>query len=293
MIKQELLKTLETEEGATLYSSFDDIPKNLRDPEVAFKWLESSVNVLGKMPDWSTMQIPKHLFDDDVRRLAVKVSVRALMLINPDETDIYLELVLLATGASSYGYNLIDQRFRTRETLSAIIDHNPLYMSLNLNGQQWIKPLLTQADIDRVSANNYEFMMSVGVDGVAWHCLKNALITHPQSYPDLVGRGHGDLLLKMIQEGGWPAPAEEVEYAKPDDLRGLAFCLEMSERESPSYWLYCAHLQTFPIDQVVEVMNTLKLRKILMDVYPADVLRANSKANRPLRGLLVEDALGL
>jgi hypothetical protein len=293
MNKEILLRSLESKENVALFSSIKVIPESLLDSEVALKWLETSVSLRRQGSDWAIQEIPRHLVNDDIRRSAVKLGVRALMFINPDDTDIYMELVLMATAISNFGYIMIDDRLKTRETVEAIINHDPQHMSLEWNGQAWIKPLLTQADIDRVSAISYNFMMSVGVDNVAWSSVKKVLIDNPDRYPDLMQRGGGDLLVKVVQEGGWPAKIDGQNVYRPKGIFELASLISKTQEHEVKFPLYCACLKTFPINKVLKVMYTEQQRKILLSLYPQDVLVEHAKTNRPLRGLLLEDALGL
>lgn len=293
MNKQELLKALGDPTNAARFSSFESIPEELRDFEVAHKWLVTSVLVRNMGADSALERIPKHLVNDQIRRTAVITSVRALMFIDPQDTDIYMELVLQATAASNFGYIMIHESFQTLETLEAIIDHNPQHMSMNWNGHQWMKPLLTQAMIDRVAAISYPFAMSVGIRNVAWSSVKEMLVNNPDSYQDLTQRGGGDLIVKMIQEGGWPAKLDGYYNYKPKRLTVLAGLLMNAEEGSAKHYLYRAHLQTFPIDKVLKVMNTPEKRNLLLEIYPPEALLVHAKDDRHLRGTLLEDALGL
>jgi hypothetical protein len=293
MNKQELLIALSEEKNASRFSYFESIPDSLLDSEVALKWLETSVKMRGYGSDSAIQKIPQHLISDDIRRSAVKLGVRALMFINPDDTEIYMELVLMATAISSFGYIMIHESFQTLETLEAIIDHDPKHMSMNWKGHQWMKPFLTQAMIDRVATTNYPFAMSVGIRNVAWSSVKEMLVKNPDFYEDLTESGGGDLIVKMIQEGGWPAKIDGETNFKPKGLTLLAGMLMDAEEDSAKRYLYRAYLQTFPIDKVFKVMSAPDRRKLLMEIYPPEALIGLAKDDRNFRGALLEDALGL
>lgn len=293
MNKETLLRSLESKENVALFSSIKVIPESLLDSEVALKWLETSVSFRGYGSDSALEEIPKHLINDEIRRRAVKLGVRALFVIDPDDTDIYMELVLMATAISNFGYIMIDERFHTRATVEAIINHDPRHMSLEWEGQAWVKPFLTQDDIDRISAISYHFMMSVGADKVAWSSVKAVLINNPTYYPDLVQRGGGGLLVRMIQDGGWPAKLGGQNLYRPKGIFELASLISKTPEGQVKYHLYCAYLKTFPTSQVIKVMYTEPQRRLLLSLYPQDVLVEHAKTSRPLRGLLLEDALGL
>lgn len=293
MNKQELLKDLENKEYSAMFTDFQVIPEQLRDSEVAYKWLESSVSLRSQASEWAFQQIPKHLVNDDIRRLAIEFGVRALKFIHPSDTDIYLELVLRVTAAHGHGFMMVHESFRTTETVNAILDHDPRHMTLLGLGQQWVKPLLTQQMIDRVGASNYTFAMNVGIQNVAWDSAKAMLLKNAVYYADLVARGHGDLLDRMVKEGGWPERLHNRRPYKPKGIFELASIITQSKEGSADRHLYCAYMKTFPTDHVLKVMYTTEQRKILLSVYPSEVLLAHAKKNKPLRGMLLEDALGL
>jgi hypothetical protein len=293
MNKEQLLKDLGNQDYSAVFTDFQVIPESLRDSDVAFMWLYSSINLRSQSSEWSLQQIPKHLVNDKIRRLAVESGVRALKFIDPKDTDIYLDLVLIATATHGHGFMVVHESFRTTETVNAILDHDPKHMTLLGLGQQWIKPLLTQEMIDRVGASNYTFAMNVGIQKVAWASAKAMLLNNAVYYADLITRGHRNLLDKMVQEGGWPERIQNRKPYKPKGIFELASIITQSKEGSSDRHLYCALLKTFPTDRVLKVMYTKEQRKILLDVYPPEVLLAHAKKNKPLRGMLLEDALGL
>jgi hypothetical protein len=108
-----------------------------------------------------------------------------------------------------------------------------------------------------------------------------------------VKSGGGDLLVRMIQDGGWPAKLGGQNLYRPKGIFELASLISKTQDHEVKFHLYCACLKTFPISKVLKVMYTERQRKILLSLYPQDVLVEHAKTNRPLRGLLLEDALGL
>jgi hypothetical protein len=293
MTKDQLLKDLDNKDYASLFTDFQVIPEDLRDSEVAFQWLQSSVTLRNQSSDWALKQIPKHLVNDQIRRLALEFGIRALQVIHPSDTEIYLELVLKATAAHGHAFMMVHESFRTTETVNAILDHDPKHMTLLGLGQQWVKPLLTQEMIDRVGARNYTFAMNIGIQNVAWASAKAMLLKNAVYYPDLVIRGHGDLLDKMIKEGGWPETIKNRRPYKPKGIFELASIISQSQKGSAERHLYCALLKTFPTDRILKAMYTREQRKILLDIYPSEVLLAQAKSNKHLKGMLLEEALGL
>jgi hypothetical protein len=293
MNKQQLLQALDCRFVDDLYASFDAIPENLRDTEVIIKWVQTNVNhrILGS--EFALREIPKRLVNDEIRREALKLGAHALEHIHPDDTHIYLELVLQATKAHWFAYKLIHERFKTRETLQAIIDHDSRRMDLSRDGQAWIRPLLTKDMIDRVGAISYPFARSVGLQNVAWPSLRKMLAENSYYYYELVDREGDGLLVKMIQDGGWPDEVDGLRSSKPKGLFQLVGLISQCDKDSNHYRLYCAHLKTFPVNHVIKVMSSPDRRKILRSIYPPEVLLAHAKSNRALKGELLEDALGL
>jgi hypothetical protein len=300
MKKQQLLQALDCRYVDDLYGNFDAIPEALCDTEIVIKWMQTSFHHRFRGADFVLGAIPKPLVNDEIRRAAVDLGVHALGLIHPDDTDIYLELVLKATKASNFAYKLIHERFKTRETLEAIVDHDTEHMALTEQWQAWIGPLLTQDMIDRVGESNYLFAKSVGLHNLSWPSLKKLLVNSTKYYENLVVLEGDGLLVKMIQDGGWPDKISGLKSHKPKGLFELAELITKYKAEgdrspwgSDEYRLYCAYLKTFPTNLVVKVMNTPTRREILLGIYPSDQLLPYVKSNRALRVPLLEDSLGL
>jgi hypothetical protein len=291
--KQQFLQALECRFLDDQYYSFDAIPEALRDTEVIIKWMQTSVHHSRFGSNFALKKIPKRLVNDEIRKEAIVLGAHALEYIHPDDTKIYLELVLQATKAHWFAYKLIHERFKTRETLQAIVDHDPRNMALSHDGQAWIAPLLTQDMIDRVGAISYPFARSVGLQNVAWPSLKKMLAKNSYYYYELVDREGDGLLVKMIQEGGWPDEVDGLRSSKPKGLFQLVGLISQCDKDSNHYRLYCAHLKTFPVNHVIKVMSSPDRREILRSIYPPEVLLAHAKNNRALKAELLEDALGL
>jgi hypothetical protein len=300
MNKQELLIALDAREHRELYNSFDAMPEDLLDTEVVIKWMQSTFFQRLRGASTVLVAVPKHLVNDEVRRVAVSLGADALECIHPEDTDIYLELVLKATADSSFGYKFIHESFKTTEILELIIDNCHRHLDLlSWPYQEWVRPLMTQDMIDRVAATNYRFAVGIGLQNISWSAMKELLINRSDSYEDVVSHGGAHLLVRMIQEGGWPAQINGQRSYRPRGLFELANLITQYKDESglgDQYLLYCAYLKTFPINSVIKVMNAPERRDILMSLYPHDDLLAHAKTtnnSRALRGMLVEDALGL
>lgn len=295
MNKQELLGALDSDVKDVLYVEFDSIPEALRDTEVAIKWIQTSSPQAFSRTANVLEQIPKHLVNDEVRRAAVNHDISALRYIHPDETDIYLELVLKVTGSSIFGYKYVHESFQTQATVEAIIENCHFHLTMSPL-QEWVRPFLTQEMIDQVGATSYRFAISIGFEKMSWSSLKALLINSSDYYEDLVLRGKSHLLVKMVQDGGWPAMIGGEKCYKPRGLFELAGLITQYNGEGAQYRLYCALLQTFPINFAIKVMKTPAQQKILLSLYPHDDLLAYAKTltnSRALRGMLIEDALGL
>lgn len=292
MTKAEFLKWLQISPEPYLYSGFSSIPKDIRDPEVIERWLEHTVKKCSGGSDHAFSEIPANLVTDSIRYKAIELGVRALHYIKPEDTQAYLDLVVYAAGISNFGILMIHESFKTTETLQAIVDRAPQNLDLQWNSQQWICELLTQEMIDKVAPQNFKFAFSLPDETASWEVQRQHIITDHKTLKDLQQRGRQDLLIRLLDEGGWPEWTGFTPQ-RADTIGFAAARLMIADPESDELILYRAKLMSYPIKEVIGVMNTPARRKVLMELYSPEVIRQNMKHDRALRGAVLEQDLGL
>jgi hypothetical protein len=99
-----------------------------------------------------------------------------------------------------------------------------------------------------------------------------------------------DLIAEKIKFNGW---LDSENYPEPSSLgEAIDYLLEQRPAFSPEA-LYMGYVMLYPIDDVVPAMKGNRLAKLLLEMYPAEALKPYMKRNNALRGVILEDAMGL
>lgn len=109
----------------------------------------------------------------------------------------------------------------------------------------------------------------------------------------LRARGRVGLLADQISAGGWPDNDYVKDTVPPTSLADGVERLAASAPGKEHETLYMAYLMSQQMDQVVPLMTTRRLQKLLFEMYSTEALAPYLKKSRALRGILLEDSLGL
>lgn len=124
-----------------------------------------------------------------------------------------------------------------------------------------------------------------------------ALDTHLKTghtgYYRLRGIGKLKLAAEYMQGGHWPEPdGYDPHLEKPSNVHD-AFLAIQSSLDSRVVTMYMVYLMTQPIEEVIGLMGNHQFMFLVKEMYTEDELRPLMKTNSYLRGVLLEDALGL
>lgn len=300
--KNDLLTEMHT--GRDILLNFDLIPSHLLDAEVVTTWMTMRELRLALHVEQSLAHIPRRLINDALLLKAIDLDYHALNCIKPDMAEDYLSLVLHSVRRSEYSYRYIDPSYRTEATLDEIILHANQHLAIHTADPhfEWIRDLMTQERIDRVSATNFFFASRVGLEKMEWGALKTLLKNSYAFYQFLDGQNQLHFLTRMLAEGEWPVVDPNDSYL-PVRSKSLADgILRMMIGSEPVYqkayrsegfYMYKAYVMTYPIEEMVAAMQTPAKLKVLMEMYTTDELRPHMHLNRNLRGALLEETLGL
>lgn len=287
------------ESGDTNFSDINCIPEEIADAEVYDAWHTHVVDYCGAGADIALEQIPVKFVTDDLRRKAIYRSVRSLIYISPEHTDSYRELVLYGLKQSKMTFMMMHNSLRTLDFIKEVVDIVPGVFDFKWNAQGWIESVMTKELRDKVLLTNVRLALSLPEDQVTWGQWKHLFTTQEGAIEILDQNDRLDLYVRYLQEGNWPEHESGNSPAKPDSLNGLADILTKIEANSDHYppdafsLIYKAKLLSLPIEDVIPVMKSADRIKVLMNLYPEDVLRKHMKLNRSLRGALLENDLGM
>lgn len=105
----------------------------------------------------------------------------------------------------------------------------------------------------------------------------------------LRSRGRLDLVAETIEVHGWPSNRIDV----PSSLEEAVDLVLESNLGQYRETLYMGYVMLFPIEDVVPAMKGARLKKLLLEMFPAEALQPFMKRDKALKGVLLEDAMGL
>jgi hypothetical protein len=300
--KHDVLNEMHT--GRDILLSFDLIPEHLLDTELVMTWMTMRQLRMGLHAEESLAHIPRHLINDALLLKAIDMQYDALGCIKPDMAEDYLSLVLHSVRRSKRGYHYIDPSYQTEATLDEIILHANENLKIHTVDPhlKWIRDLMTQERIDRVSATNFLFASRIGLEKMEWGALKTLLKHSCAFYQFLDGQNQLHFLTRMLAEGEWPVVDPNDSYLPVRSKTLADGILRMMIGSNPVYqstyrteyfYMYKAYVMTYPIKEVVAAMQTPEKLKVLLEMYGTEELRPYMHLNRNLRGALLEETLGL
>lgn len=231
---------------------------------------------------------------DELRRKAISKSVRSLIYIEPSHTETYKDLVIYGLSHSHMAFVMMDDSLKTTEFLAEVADKVPGAIDLKWNSQDWIYDAMTPEIRNKAIKAGLDFALSLPAEEVTWNEWKHLFKTQPNSADALRLAKRTDLFIRFLQEGGWPDHIDGIVLPRPNSVEDVATTLMQSLDDTlPEYHIYKAKLLSFPVSDVVRVMDTDERLEILMDYYPEKTLRQNMKHSRALRGKMLENDLGM
>ena len=290
MDKAKLLADLDGRPEA--YKKFTSIPVELQDSETAVTWMACLCGGLGIYALDTLPQIPDELRNQSVFLKAVGIDGRALKLIKPSQTDDYLAIALAAVLNNSDALQMIDDNYKTEAVLDLFIAHK-VYFDLDTSQIDWIKPMINQDRIDKLSANGFWFALEVGLENVSWDVVKDTLKTIPDWYTNMDKQGQLGFLTKMLKENEWPISTGCLTYKPLKNLADGVSRLMRAGNDTMLKCLYKAYVMTHPVEDVIAAMKTPNRREMLLKMYSLDDLRPHAHGDRNLRGKILEQEMGL
>jgi hypothetical protein len=274
------------------FRDFGAIPQEFVNTENAMLWMTTLSRKLRISPSLSLRQIPNELITHDLLIKAVDLSVSALGSIDPEQVDDYPAIVLRAANNLSMAFHYIHESYRTEAMLDALIE-NQVTFDLEEPWMDWVKALLTPQQMDKIAANDFWFAMSVGFERLSWDVVKGLLKTHTAQYQHVASQGLLPYLTRMVTENEWPESRKKFQYQPLKSLADGVTRMMRVGQMTPHYHLFKAYVLSFPVEEVIAAMKAPARQKVLLEMYPVEVLLKHSRDDKALRGKLLELEMGL
>jgi hypothetical protein len=275
------------------YKSFAEIPERMKTKEVAADWLKVMKTAgTARFVDYFG-QIPKAFVSQDLLKYVVDSDVRLLANINPEDSSNYAELCAVGFQRSYLAANYFHESFRTTQTVASLVaftfEFNKVFAEI-----PWVMNVITPDQIETVSLANISCMVSLPDEKISDVALSKHL-SRGENFLFLRAKGKLHLGAKHLKTGAWPEPQHQ-DAVRPSKPRTLSSAFKYAV--SGSYpkdlkALYMANLMTYPIEDVMPLMQTRQHVSLAMEMYSAKELKPFIKTNRHLKVALLEDSLGL
>jgi hypothetical protein len=262
-----------------LVHSFAEIPKHLQSGEVAEEWFVSMIQVKKKPLEDCLSEVPPKFWTAQFMTTVANSGCNILRYIDPGRDPMHLNIGMMCARVNYKNLVSLDPKYNARE-IDVIARDFP-----------WVRDHMP-ASVVHFCCLNIDFAMGYKVlpDGVG-----KEIMTNGYGFNKIRAHGRLDVLAEQIAEGEWPTilPKSELPGPKPRSLEnGIGFisqCMSGSDRES----LHMAYLMTYPMDQVIPLLCEDKKARLVLEMYSKEALAPYVKKYRVLRGVVLEEALGL
>jgi hypothetical protein len=287
--------TVEVVSGLMLAKSeiaFDDL--ELKTSEIAVYWMQSMLNlpvVKGVINYWA--QVPAELVSDELRKLAVKSEFSMLKVIDPKDCDDYLAIFRVALDRSTLAVGFVHADYQSTATIDVVLDESPKVFQYIYRDSPWVSKVITSEQIERASRLNATFMGLLPRDQVSQEAMDNNLGKGYAGWLALRGIGNLKLAAEYMKDGYWPeSDGSDLNFKKPSTVQEAVGVLRTTKHLlEQSLNMY--YLMNQPIEEVISLMANKDSIGFVREMYTDEELRPLMKTNRFLKGVFLEDELGL
>lgn len=290
MTRNELLESIKQGRGYR----FGDLPKEHMDKETVSAWLTSLSGNL--------KEIPVHLVDDDLRRIAVGCSPFHLMvreyplaIIKKEDTQCYEELVLIAIAQCQMNMTHVDPSLYSEAFFLKALEVNPVALLTFLTGApdkariEW-----TEAMVDSAVSKDFRYLQYLPKERIKQQCVERLITDGENSAAELEEAGLLDLMSDLMRGGYWP-----YGMNKPASLVDAIDLLRQNHPSAENLEVYYrAFIRSQPMEAVLPLMASPDLQSLMLRVYSTKELTPHLrtgllKGAGKVRGHLLEEGMGL
>jgi hypothetical protein len=279
-------------DGSLKAQHFADIPFEFQTHEIANEWfLQKQHKNTEPLAD-CFRQIPQHLRSIELVRWAADDGINAIEGLDAQHPE-YQELAQICV-LKNYQH-IVSVHPDVRQALLPVFCAIHITKIHQVDKEfEWFRSALTPECL-RICTQNIDFFLDTPEEQITTDISQ---YTMTQNFCvwlayGLRKRGKIHLLAERIAAGDWPKDNYVKNIEKPISLLNGRYKLTASESGKEHETLYMAYLMSYPMDEVVPLMKGRRLQKLLFEMYSTEALAPYLKKSRELRGILLEDSLGL
>jgi hypothetical protein len=276
--------------------NFSDIPLRHQNGDTAKVWLGVLLSYGFENPDRYYQEVPDGCRTDEFLRYAVTAGCSVLRDITPSDTNIYGELVRLSVGANRFTLKHVDPAFRDEDLLEDVFKRYFNQMRSLIQDIDWIAAAMSDDLLDRCCKRNFLIALDFPIPRIEGDIGRylDLEILNGEVIKDIRKKGWLDLISAKVGAGIWPLSISgKALMKKPSSMDQALILLEGSEPGSAQEAMYMACLMREPVEQVLLLMASNRLKKLLLEMYSPEALAPHLKSDLGLRGVMLEDAMGL
>jgi hypothetical protein len=271
---------------------FADIPVEFQTQEIANEWFLEKQNKNTEPLSDCFRQIPLHLRSKELVRWAADDGINAIEGLDVQHPD-YLDLAQICVLKNHQHIDSVHPDMR-----QALL---PIFCAIHITKVhevdkefEWFRSALSP-ECMRICSQNIDFFLNTPEEQMTSDARQYTMTQNFCAWLTwgLRKRGKMHLLAEQIAAGDWPKDNYVRNIEKPISLLNARYKLTASEPGKEHETLYMAYLMSKPMDQVVPLMKGRRLQKLLFEMYSTEALAPYLKSSRELRGILLEDSLGL
>ena len=273
-----------------LVHSFADIPEHLQSYDVAEEWFISMISVKKKSLETCFSEVPEKFWTAKFLATVTKSGCNVLGLIDPGKSPAHQSMAFTCARVNYKNLVALDPKYRT-DFAEHLAWNNLREMHLIAKAFPWIRDHISEEAVVRCCLN-IDFAMGYKVlpDGIGKQILLNG-----DGFEIIRAVGRLDVLVGQIGAGEWPDKISGFGYpgGRPNTLDDGIYCVSGTSANNARQALYMAYVMTYRMDDLIPLMCERKLHKLVLEMYPKEALTPYMKKYRDLRGVVLEEALGL
>lgn len=269
------------------FERFADIPEQFLDEDIVCDWLHYAGSPIEKY----YAQVPQKWRSDGFLQFAAFNGCNVLKDTSPDQTLCYRALVGRCVANDCWSLSNVHPEFRDDEILKAVSKRLKGADFLMLIKEiDWIGPAMSDDLVRECCSEDFEFALGAPPGLLRQDIIEYLDLKWPKVLRTIRDHGRLDLLSIKLAKDGWP---ENHNLLSPTSLPQAIDELRHTSRINYPETLYMAYIMRFPIEDVVSAMSGSRLKKLLLEMYPKEALTPFLKQDNGLKGIFLEDAMGL
>jgi hypothetical protein len=276
-----------------LIRHFTDVPVPCRTEEVALAWIRR-MNLTGECIQRSYDAVPVESRTSEFMMLAARHGCAVLKDVTPGQFPEYRELARMAVSSNIFALKDVDPRFCDEAMLKFTQGVFPEDIHKIARSCDWIWGVMPDKLLNKIALHDSLFAFDIPHDRMSKPLHRYIDLSHLSWRPGKTNiirtMGRLDVLAAQVREGEW----FEHKLEKPSSLEqaviGLGKGLKVDSDHEASL---LAYVMSHPIADVVPAMKGNRMKKLLLEMYPAEALEPFLKNDVGLRGAMLEGEMGL